>query len=103
MGTLNIDADNYGMNDVKNMGFGMNLVTGSFDFDSSYPSGGEDFDLSNYFHKDIVQVQFEAKNGYVFEYDKANDKVIAYTAGSEVADTTDLSSLTDVKFIAIGY
>lgn len=162
MGTLNIDADNTGMNDVRNVGMQLKTVTGTFDFDSSYPTGGEDFDLSSYFPKDVIGAIIFPQDGYIFEYDKANKKVKAYhpavahshtaltvngsetasdvtnfvsitegdstaqsgiTVGnagggsdvdintnqvsaspaSEVPDTTDLSAVTGVSFVAFGY
>ena len=50
-------------------------------------------------------------SGYVFEYDATNEKIKAFwvdttTDGApmaEVADETDLSGVTSVKCIAIGY
>jgi len=144
----------------------LGILTGSIDFDDSYPTGGEDAsDISDYFQTCLV-IQCEAKSGYIFEYDKTNDKIkvyyptnpaahshvaftvnatetagdsttfvsitegdgtaqsgikvshaggagsdidintdsvtIADSAGAEVANGTDLSGLTGVKFIAIG-
>jgi hypothetical protein len=112
MAVLNIDADNTGMNDVRNVGYQAKILTGTFDFDSSYPTGGEDFDVSNYFSKGVRKVLFSPKSGYVFEYDKDNKKIKAFYADYdasadgaliEVADTADLSGVTDVDFVAIGY
>lgn len=112
MTTLNIDADNYGMNDVRAVGMQLKVLTGTFDFDSSYPTGGEDFDLSSYFSKGVVGVIPFPQDGYVFEYDNENEKIKAYYADYdassdgaliEVADGTDLSSITGVNFVALGY
>ena len=89
----------------------LKIMHGDIAFDNSYPSNGEALDLSNEFN-DLKLVIFEAKLGYVFEYDYTNKKVIAYyydydaTADGpaiECANTTDLSALTSVKFIAYGY
>lgn len=104
MASLNFDADNAGMNDVRAVGMQLKVLTGTFDFDSSYPTGGEDFDVSAYFPKGVVAVLPMPKDGYTFEYDKDNKKIIAYSAAdTEVTDATDLSALTAVSFIALGY
>lgn len=112
MATLNIDADNAGMNDVRAVGMQLKVLTGTFDFDSSYPTDGEDFDVSSYFPKGVIAVIVPSKDGYVFEYDKDDEKIKAYyadyDAGSdgaliEVADEEDLSSVTGVSFVALGY
>jgi len=90
----------------------LKLLIGSIAFDSSYPTGGEAMDLSNDLGT-IHAVQFFDMSGYSFEYDYANKKVIVYwgdyaqttavdKAHVQVADTTDLSALTDVRFIAWG-
>ena len=68
-------------------------------------------DLSAFFST-LMFVQFEIKSGYVFEYDYANKLALAYwadyDAGADgaliqVANTTDLSGVTGVRFIAWGY
>jgi len=86
------------------------FVAGSIAFDNSYPTGGESFDLRGQFNgKDPYLVLFEANSGYVFQYDYTNRKVKAYytsTSGGalvEVPNAADLSSLTDVRFVAFGY
>lgn len=87
------------------------LLTGKIAFDSSYPTGGEALDLSNHFDRLIAFIAFEPTAGYVFIYDRTNKKVKVYfadyDAGAdgaliEVADTTDLSALTAVYFMAVG-
>ena len=112
MGTLNITPDNAGMNDVRAVGMQLKILTGTFDFDDSYPTGGESFDVSNFFPKGVVAVIPSPKSGYVFEYDSDDEKLLAYYADYdavddgaliEVADTTDLAAITDVKFVALGY
>ena len=111
MGTLNITPDNAGMNDVRAVGMQLKILTGTFDFDDSYPTGGESFDVSNFFPKGVVAVIPSPKSGYVFEYDSDDEKLLAYYADYdavddgaliEVANTTDLSSITGVRFIALG-
>lgn len=107
----------------KNLGFagtpGAIFISGSFAFDASYPTNGESFvdsasnKIAAFLPKGQVKlVLFEQKAGYVFEYDYTNDKVKAYYADYnaaadgaliEVPNTTDLSALTDVRWIAWGY
>lgn len=90
----------------------LRIITGQIDFDSSYPTGGEAMDLSSYFPVALKAVFIENKAGYVFAYDYANKKVLAYYADYDavadgaliqVANTTDLSAVVDVRFMAIGY
>lgn len=90
---------------------GFKLLTGKIAFDDSYPTGGEALDLSNFFSRIISFIAFEPTAGYIFIYDRTNKKVKVYyadyDAGAdgaliEVADTTDLSALTEVYFLAVG-
>lgn len=104
MGKINLDSCNRGLNKVRGVGMPFNMLTGTFDFGDSYPAGGEDFDLKPYFPKGIVNVNVFPKSGYTFEYDETNKKIIAYSAAdTEVTDATDLSALTGVSFVALGY
>lgn len=90
-------------------GLNWKIVTGNIAFDSSYPTGGEALDLSAKLPTKVAAVLFDGMGGYVPQYDYANKKVLMYEAGAdgaaldEVADTTDLSALTTVRFVAIGY
>ncbi len=86
------------------------IMVGEIDFDSSYPTGGEALDLSGWI-KSLLFIQFESMGGYVFRYDHTNSKVMAYWGDNdnaahavlaEVTDTTDLSALVGVKFLAVG-
>ena len=84
-------------------------------FDSSYPTGGESVNLSDYV-SEIVFAAAQPKNGYVFEIDEAGFAVgtlaikvlhvdmdaVADSALVEVADTTNLASLTGVSVLVIG-
>jgi hypothetical protein len=85
------------------------LYTGTIALDASYPSGGEALDVSSNERLDIVIAG--PNSGYVFEWDAANQKLKAmyadYSNGSdgvliEVPDTTDLSAVTAIPFVAIG-
>lgn len=93
-------------------GLNIRIIRGTIAFDDSYPSGGEDLDLSKELPTEVQHVIIENKSGYIFEYDYANKKVKAYYfdydaeadgAAIEVTNTGDLSAVTDVRFTAIGY
>jgi hypothetical protein len=111
--TIIADSGNYGALFTPQVyGKGqIKFLTGQIDFDNSYPTGGEDMDLTKYF-KNLLGVLFESKSGYVFEYDYTAKKVkvmyFDYSNASdgvavEVPDITNLSTLVDVRFIAWGY
>ena len=108
MAEINIAPDNTGMNLVRNVGMQLRTLLGSVSFDNSYPTGGIDFDMSNYFPKGVLGVIVSPQDGYVFEYDKTAKKIKAYAVGAEagamaeVANETDLSAVTNVSFIALG-
>jgi hypothetical protein len=64
------------------------LLTGTFSFDTSYPTGGEAFDITGKF-KSLMGVIFEPKAGYSFEYDYTNKKVKAYQNIKRYSATVD--------------
>lgn len=81
----------------------------NIDFDSSYPTGGEAIDISA--NERLAFVGAQPTSGYVFQWDAANQKLLAYYGDNnnaadgpliEVPNTTDLSSLTGVRARAIG-
>lgn len=80
----------------------LGILTGGVDFDSSYPSGGEDASPISGFFRKCYTIDLSSQSGYSFDYDRSNDKIIVYEDGDEVANETDLSSVTDVVFVAIG-
>jgi len=99
---LTITKDHYGVSgDIRR-----HIAT--IDFDSSYPSGGEALTPADLALREIKTLIVESKDGYQFEYDYANEKVKAFEAGAdggaldEVADSTDLSSVTGVHVVALG-
>jgi hypothetical protein len=140
--TINKDSGNYGaIFTPKIYAKGdMKLLSGSVDFDSSYPTGGLAMDLTKFF-KNLLGVMFETKAGYIFEYDytakkvkalypqggeqvgdglggasvdagatsvtssAANGNIVTVNAGKarEVANATNLSAVTGVRFFAWGY
>lgn len=89
----------------------MRVVTGQIDLDNSYPTGGEAVTSIADKFSEVLGVFIAPKAGYVFEYDYINEKVIAYwvdttvdgAAMAQVANTTDLSAVTDIRFFAWGY
>lgn len=96
MPTVDILPESYGMNLVRNVGFQLRTLVGTLDFDSSYSSGGEAFDVSRYFDKEIVGVMVFPKDGYIFEYDEANKKIKAYQpADSVLHNSGDTHTVTD--------
>lgn len=88
---------------AKKLGKGVWLLCGVLAFDSSYPTSGEDASPISKYFKDIKRIVFDCKQGYNFEYDNTNDKVLVYFAGYQVTDGFDLSALTGIGFVAIGY
>lgn len=79
-------------------------------FDSSYPTGGEALVANTLGMLDFHFVLIEPKAGYVFTFDRTNNKVMAYWTSNtadgeamvEVTDSTDLAAVTGVKVMAIG-
>ena len=88
---------------------GFRRAYASFDFDASYPTGGEAITppMTN-----VIQVNISGQGGYLLEWDYTNDKLLAKYfdydavadgAAIEVAAATDLSAVTGVKLEFIGY
>jgi len=61
--------------------------------DTSYTTGGYDFNAREYatFEPEIVYCPPYA--GYMAEYDADTDKLLVYKAGTEIVNGTDLSSV----------
>ena len=86
------------------------LYYGTIAFDSSYPTGGEAIDVGSNERLDVVfcGTYPSATVGYLFSWDAANQKLRAHRTdqvddpAEEVPDTTDLSALTSIPFLAIG-
>ena len=81
----------------------LKMVPITIAFDNSYPTGGEAFSFSGVNH--IVNVMIEPAGAYTFVYDYTNDKIQVFVSatGLEVADATDLSALTGIHALLIGY
>lgn len=79
-------------------------------FDASYPTGGEALAASDFGMRVGVlnDVQAQSNSGYVFQWDQANKKLLAFESGAdgtpndEVGNAVDLSALTAVRCVARG-
>jgi len=69
---------------------GLGLLSGTIAFDSAYPTGGEELDLTDYFD-DLYLVLFENKSGLIFEYDYDNKKVLAYYPKAATTSTVTIA------------
>lgn len=91
-------------------GTNKNQVHGTFAFDASYPETGEPFTANQCGMSRIDQIFILPYNGYTFNAvdvgttpgESFKAKAYGSTVGTEVTDTTDLSSLTLVPWMAIG-
>lgn len=79
-------------------------------FDSSYAAGGESLTATDVGFASIVAVFAGSASGYVFSYDTANQKLLAYRGDwdnaadaplAEVANAVDLSAVT-VRALIVG-
>lgn len=52
-------------------------VAGTFDFDSSYPTGGEAVDLGTLGLEKVEAMVVTGKSGVIFEYNYTDNKVVA--------------------------
>jgi hypothetical protein len=86
------------------------IRTYSFDFDNSYPTGGES--ISDIWTKDfgtVLQIFVngalpDATNGRFIKVDYTNKKLMVYTAlDTQAAGSSDQSAITGVKLTVIGY
>lgn len=84
---------------------GLTHVYGTVAMDNSYPTGGEPIATTG----DVDFLHFFAQAGSVsMRYDRANKKVLAYGSNgaapallAEIANTTDLSSITAAPFYGL--
>lgn len=108
MGTVNFES-NTGGGFHKNVGArtpkAPRFVGGTFDFDASYPTGGEDIsDIIGAFPTKCQGCVFETDGTRLFVTDYTNETVKAFSAlGTEVTNATDLSAVTGVRFFAWGF
>lgn len=78
---------------------------GTITFDSSYPTGGEAVAAADFgFDQQLDHVMIDPPTGgnRIVTYDRANKKLMLFTAvGTEAANASDQSSIV-VPFLAIG-
>lgn len=74
---------------VERVSRNLGMYTGRIAFDSNYPTGGELLtEVSQYFTSgNMFSVHFDPQDGYLFSYDKTNNKVIVYLASGTPAIT----------------
>lgn len=100
-----------GVTGLETAGKTLHVLTGTFDFDASYPTGGENIDeLWNMMPTGVVSgAIFTNPNVASVRYvvfDSGNKKLIAYTDGAsqtQVGAGTNLSAVTGVRWVAWGY
>jgi len=56
-------------------------------FDASYPTGGETFVPGTVHMRDIDMMLISPKNGYIFEYDYSEDKILVFNTRGAVENT----------------
>lgn len=97
---------------AKTANDGIRIMFGTIAFDASYPTGGEAI-TPNQLGLDVLQsLMVFPVLGYTFAWDASTTapKVLAYWVDTtidgspqlQVPNTTDLSALTAIPFIAIG-
>lgn len=94
----------------KKLESGFTLYVGTIALDSSYPTGGEAIDLA--LNERIDVLICENHTGYMFKWDASTQQLLVYRGdntnaaaapGVQVSNTVDLSALTAVNFIAVGF
>lgn len=79
--------------------------------DNSWLAAGEALTPEDFGLTEVLFAVAEPKGGYVFRYDRANEKLLAYRADYDavadgplvaVPDTTDISGVGAVRVMAIG-
>lgn len=103
---------------TRDLGNGMKLVQGTLAMDSSYPTNGETVDLSSYFPGGSIlffMADTVSSKGFLLGHDYGTataGKVKAYYldydavadgAAIEVANTTDISTITAASCVIIGH
>jgi hypothetical protein len=76
---------------------------GSVAFDASYPTGGEAVTIPDAEYVHYLSFAGTGANDFVWDKSTSAPKVLAYVAstGAEVANATDLSAQSDIRFFAI--
>lgn len=89
----------------------MRAIEVTLAFDDSYPTGGEVLAASDLGLSEVRYFPTVLAGGYVLQYDYANGKLQAFYADNdavadgpliEVANATDLETLTGIKVLVFG-
>lgn len=89
----------------------LRAVVASVAFDNSYPTGGESIAASKFGLGKIEFLIAQSTGGYIFAWDNANSKLLAYYGDNnnaadgpliEVPNATDLAALTAVPVLVFG-
>ena len=76
------------------------LVYGTITFDDSYPAGGEAFSASNIGLAVIDRLAIDPQDGFVFEWDATNNKVIVRESGTASAALDEQDAATDLSAVS---
>jgi len=96
---------------LRHVASGMKVSFGELVLDDSYVENGETCAIPGIGTANVVFVLLSSEDGYVFSFNRANSKVLAYyndlSAGTDsamiqVATSVDLSGVT-VDYLAFGY
>ncbi len=82
------------------------VIMATIALDSSYPTGGEAVTAANFGLNTIERflIQTVTDGTRLYSFDAANSKIQAWTAlATEVTNTTDLSAVTNLRVMVIGY
>ena len=115
MATLTLQGDNpgkaRGTPAIALGGRVIQLASYVFDFDNSYPAGGEDIsgiwsDFKDVLQIDVQQRLYTAATGKTARVDMTGRKILLYdnaAAPAEVAPASDQSTVTGVRLLVYGY
>jgi hypothetical protein len=73
------------------------LIGGTITWDAAYPTGGEAFSLAALGLDDVLWAWVGPTDGFVFEYDYVNDKVLAWYQDSDAVADSALIQLADTS------
>lgn len=78
---------------AKSGGRALQVASGTFAFDNSYPTGGEATTAFSSMFTSLAGVFLAPTSGYTFEYDYTNNKVLAYKDSKRLTAAVDPASL----------
>ena len=82
----------------------LRMIPFTFTMSNSYATGGDttaSAALPTNAYSVLLWVDIMPKNGYQFQWDATNDKVLAYSSGgTQVTSTTDLSAIGAIRAVA---